>query len=326
MKEHKPQLVPSSTSGSLRIVLALLSLPGMGRKTAHRLLAGQDCVESLEVLLQRQRGKTYDAPQIEQAYAYAEKTLERSEREGIRVLSFFDSNFPLLLKSIDDPPLLLHLKGDLAALKSKVAVAIIGTREPTTFGEQSARRIAATVAKSQAIVVSGLARGCDAAAHWGCIEAKGKTVAVLAHGLDKVYPAENKSLAEEILATSGCLVSEYEIGQRAFKNNFVDRDRLQSGLSQAVIVIETSVVGGSMHTVRFAIQQKRIVACIKHPPNLASEDKVQGNKKLIDEGQAIPLESSEEVELLLEKLHHIDAGAEEISATKPSPPQQLSIF
>lgn len=311
-------------SANARVLLALLSLQGMGRRTAHRLIAAHGPFDALESLVEKHRSP-YTAAQIHKAYEHADEIVERSEQGGIQVLSFVDPEFPKQLKEIEDPPLLLHVKGNLEALTSS-AIAIIGTREPTSFGEQSARRIASTVAQRCFIVVSGLARGCDTAAHRGCIDAKGKTVAVLAHGLDKLYPAENKHLAEEIVYTSGCLVSEYEIGQRAFKTNFVDRDRLQSGLSQAVILIETGIAGGSMHTARFAQQQHRILACVKHPPHLAMEDKALGNRKLIDDGKALPLASSEDVDMLMQRLRFPKELTDQPVSVKEPLHDQLSMF
>lgn len=284
-------------------LLTLLSLEGLGRKTVRRLLAARPDAHSFSALLESApAAPSYDTTVIDQAYDYATGVMERSQQDGIRIIGYFDKEFPATLKSIEDPPLLLHIRGDIAALHSWPAIAVIGTREPTKYGEGSAHRIAAAIARSNGIVVSGLALGCDAAAHWGCLEAGGRTVAILAHGLDKVYPVENKELAAEVLSHSGCLVSEYEIGKRPFKTSFVDRDRLQSGMVGAVIVIETGVVGGSMHTVRFARTQGRIVACVKHPTHYMHEHKVQGNTKLLEEGSAIPLNSADDVQELIQRV------------------------
>lgn len=118
-----------------------------------------------------------------------------------------------------------------------------------------------------ATVVSGLAIGCDTAAHSGCLSVHGETIAVLAHGLDRVYPAVNRELVGEILDTGGCLLSEYPPKTRPFPANFVERDELQAGLSDGVIVVETGVKGGTMHTVRFSQEQRKPLACVKHPQN-----------------------------------------------------------
>jgi len=315
---------------AVHTLLTLLNLEGLGRKTIRHLLAASPGAQSFNELLECMRTPaTYDMAVIEQAYDYATGVIERSQQDGISIIGYFDKEFPERLKTIEDPPLVLHVKGDLAALHSWPAIAVIGTREPTPYGKASAHRIAAAIARSQGIVVSGLALGCDAAAHWGCVEAGGRTVAVLAHGLDKVYPVENKKLALEVLAHSGCLVSEYEVAKRPFKTSFVDRDRLQSGMVGAVIVIETGLAGGSMHTVRFARKQGRIVACVKHPPHYLQEDKVQGNTKLLEEGSAIPLSSADDVQQLIQKvllLSPTNPAWGEFSSEEIARSRQSSIF
>jgi DNA processing protein len=126
----------------------------------------------------------------------------------------------------------------------------------------------------------------------------------LAHGLDRVYPAANKVLAKQIVERGGALVSEYAPGTRAFPGNFVDRDRLQIGLSDALLVAETGVTGGTMHTVRFCQEQRKPLACIAHPPQHASHEKAQGNSRLLQEQRAIPLRSSSDVDAFCDALSH----------------------
>jgi len=306
----------------------LLHLPGVGRKTILRAIR-ENHSPSIQSAVDRlcQKASNFD---LQEATSHANRVVHRSAREKIHIISIFDDLFPTSLRAIDDPPLLLHVKGDLNALANPNAVAVIGTREPTAFGVESARRIASSFARARVTVVSGLALGCDTAAHAGCLSADGTTVAVMAHGLDKVYPAENKPLAAELLAKGGCLVSEYEIGQRAFRTSFVERDRIQSGLAKAVVVVETGVTGGSMHTVRFARAQHRIVACLRHPPAYADQEKTFGNKKLIEEGQALPLASSIDVDSLIKRVTDTSTQASEQPAIPPpslrEPPGQLSFF
>jgi DNA processing protein len=287
---------------SARVLLALLQLPGIGRKTARRLLDPQVQPFALEDVVARWDRHALDAKQIEDAYRHADSILDRSDRERIRIVTTYDVEFPQALRSIDDPPLILHVKGSFDCLNSSRAIAIIGTRQPTDYGKRSARRMGSSVARSDATVVSGLALGCDSEAHWGCLDANGRTVAVLAHGLDQVYPAQNQPLASEILARAGCLISEYEIGKPAFRTTFVERDRLQSGLAQAVILIETGLSGGSLHTARFARQQGRALACLRHPDQFASEERAKGNRKLIQDGVATPIDDAGDLQNFLRTL------------------------
>ncbi|MCH8275856.1 MAG: DNA-processing protein DprA, partial [Armatimonadetes bacterium] len=146
-----------------------------------------------------------------------------------------------------------------------------------------------TAAEAGFAIVSGLAHGCDTYGHEGCLEGHGVAVGVLAHGLDRVYPAANRDLAERLLESGGCLVSEYPVGVRPMRAAFAERDRIQSGLSDGVLVIETDVKGGTMHTVRFSRDQGRPLACIDHPEKWLGEEKTMGNQKLIKDGWATPI-------------------------------------
>ena len=161
-------------------------------------------------------------------------------------------------------------------------------------------------------MVSGLALGCDAKAHEGCVEAKGAGVAVLAHGLDRVYPAANRELADRLLICGGCLVSELPVGVKPARWTFAYRDRIQSGLSDRVLVIETDVKGGTMHTVDFSLKQERPLACIDHPQQFHSASQTQGNRRLIQEGSAVGIVDQTALERFLR-------GIEVPKAEKPKP-------
>jgi DNA processing protein len=171
------------------------------------------------------------------------------------------STYPPLLKKIPDPPVILYAKGNLALLQETNAVAIVGTREPTPKGERVAQHLARHFAQFHYCIISGLAKGIDTAAHEGALEVHGRTIAVFGTPLNQVYPAVNKGLANRILEAEGLLISEAPLGQRGFRSAFVSRDRIQSGLSLAVIPVQTKIDGGTMHTVNFAHVQKRLIAC-----------------------------------------------------------------
>ncbi len=210
-------------------------------------------------------------------------------RVAIRPLAITDADYPPLLRLIPDPPPVLYAKGNIDVLKVLDAVAIIGTRSPTALGVDVASRAARRFAQSGFVVVSGLAKGIDSAAHSSACE-DGFTVAVLANSLDTVYPAENRRLAEEILKSGGALVSELALGERTFKNGFVRRDRIQSGLSLAVIPVQTDIEGGTMHTVRFAETQKRLLFCPTPPQQESSRKEYAGIWQLIRSGRAKPFD------------------------------------
>lgn len=193
----------------------------------------------------------------------AEETMQCHVDKEIFPISLVDEPYPPLLKLIQDPPAILFTRGQKALLKKTDAVAIVGTRAPTERGRQIAYKIAQSFAQHGYMIVSGLAKGIDAMAHLAALDSQAPTVAVLGTSLDKIYPAENRSLAERIVEASGILVSEVAIGRSSFRSAFVQRDRIQSGLSLAVIPIQTNVEGGTMHTVRFAEEQQRLIFCPK---------------------------------------------------------------
>jgi DNA processing protein len=300
-----------------RYVIALLELPGIGRKTVSQFMR----VTSYEPTGTAELREALDAasnelpriqvpsiPALTTAIERADQIIDESDRLGLTILVRGASQFPARLASIPDPPVMLFAKGDIAALSHQPSVAVIGTREPTSWGAAIAQRFGQRFAEKGCVVVSGLAIGCDAAAHRGCLFVNGITIAVLAHGLHTIYPAEHRPLAAEILEKQGCLVSEYAPGVRGQRSFFVERDRLQSGLSAAVVVVETDITGGTMHTVKACQEQGRLLACLAHPEKYRSEPKTRGNQFLIREGKAIPLADIADIEKLLDRLRESDAA------------------
>jgi len=199
--------------------------------------------------------------EIKAAWARAADSLENCRREHIAVLVIDEENFPASLQDLKKPPALLFVKGMLSNLAAKPRVTIAGTRDPSEWGTKTAQRCAKAVAEAGGIVVSGLARGIDAAAHRAALKAGGVTWAVLAHGLDRVSPVSNRGLAEEILDkdAGGAIVSEYPPGVPARRAHFVERNRIQAALGQAVLIVESDTDGGSMHTAKFAQDLNRPV-------------------------------------------------------------------
>lgn len=280
-------------------IMTLLLVPGIGRKTVGRILdqissLPEDPSELHLLAVNALSGSSrYECPSEEEIcflYERAQKTLSQALSQDIYVLTPFDPKFPTLLRGISDPPVILYAKGNLTIL-DKCCAAVVGRRKPTQYGLDMAKHIGGFLANEGIVVVSGLAVGCDQAGHEGCLENNGETVAVLAHGLDKVYPTQNLHLAEEIVDKGGCLISEYPPGTKPLSGFFVERDRLQSGLSSGIIVIEAEAEDGTMHTARFAVEQGRLLGCLKPPTDVADmQPKVAtGNEVLISEGKALPL-------------------------------------
>jgi len=209
----------------------------------------------------------------------AEKELEAAAKAGCELLTYASHDYPPLLKQIPDPPLVLYVHGNARVL-SEHALAIVGTRRPTAYGLAVAHRLAKDLAERGLVIVSGLARGIDSASHRGALEANAKTVAVLGSGLDVVYPRENKRLTDKILET-GAMISEFPLGTPPTPENFPIRNRIISGLSLGVVVVEASEYSGSLITARLAVEQNREVFAV--PGNITTAQSF-GPNHLIKQG------------------------------------------
>lgn len=223
-------------------------------------------------------------------------------KEKIQFVCIKNSLYPYKLKHISDPPIILFYKGDIGRLsREHTSIAVIGSREPLEFGMKVANRFGEYFAKKEIIVVSGLAIGCDTGGHQGCVKSDGVTVAVMAGGLEQIYPPQNKCLAEKILQKGGCLLSELAPYVKPFKATFVKRDRLQSGLSDGIVVVETSITGGTLHTVEFARKQGRYIGVYNHEEKFKNEKVVQGNISLLKESGIISLKIRNDIDKFIKK-------------------------
>lgn len=255
-------------------LLALLDLKGVGRKAALR--------AALSHQLPSQVPPAEWPQHVENA---ADKIAEWGSR-GIHTVGFFDARYPDQLRSIDDPPAMLWIRGSVEALQER-GVTVVGTRTPTKTGETAARTVTSHLVAAGWVVISGLAKGVDTAAHSEAIRAGGRTVAVMAGGLDSIYPAENKPLSNQILETGGSLVAEVPPERRPAPGQFIERDRLQSGLARAVFICQTGESGGSLHTARFAIAQGRPLFVPR--PRAPVADKSKGLLLLLEcKGKELP--------------------------------------
>jgi len=215
--------------------------------------------------------------------------MEQIAAQGIHVLTWDDEAYPSRLKEIDQPPPILYLRGELTA-EDSWAVAVVGTRRVTAYGRQVTEELASYLAQNGVTVVSGLARGVDAIAHQAALKAGGRTLAVMGNGVDRVYPPEHRALAEQILA-SGALLSDYAPGTPPEGANFPPRNRLISGLSLAVVVVEAGETSGALITAQFAVDQGREVFAV--PGNILAPQS-KGTNRLIQQG-AHPLLSARDV-------------------------------
>ncbi len=211
----------------------------------------------------------------------------------INKLTFNSSDFPEQLRQIPAPPRqLFHIGVPLTGLLKRPRVAIVGSRNMSPYGQQVTQRLASELAEQGVIIISGLAMGVDYLAHRAALDAGGLAIAVLPGPLDAIVPVINQGLAEEIIQKDGALVSEYESGTLTYRKNFVARNRLVSGLADAVIITEAGEKSGSLHTANFAIKQGRIVMAV--PGNIYSNGCV-GTNNLLKRGHAAPITSYKDV-------------------------------
>lgn len=205
------------------------------------------------------------------------------ENLGIGVLTYWDDTYPFLLKNIQNPPFVLFFKGNLPEPDS-FSLGLVGTRKPTVYGRKIARELGYNLGKSGFLVISGLAYGIDTEVHWGCVEANGKTIAILGCGLDYIYPPGNKKLADAIIQSGGAIISEYPPKIPPNSWNFPQRNRIIAGMSRAVIVIEAPAKSGALITAFQAIEEGREVFAV---PGRIDDENSAGCNLLIKKGAKI---------------------------------------
>lgn len=240
-------------------------------------------------IFEADRGALYGVEGIHKAQAEAVLTqrssvdwqgeLVRADAQNIDIVTRVDAQYPEPLKQIHDPPLALYVKGQLQA-GDKRAIAIVGTRRPTHYGRESAGRLSEQLSRAGFTILSGLAEGIDAAAHKGALGAGGRTVAVAGNGLDHVYPVSNAGLAQEI-AQDGAVLSEFPFGKKPDRTTFPMRNRIVSGLSMGVLVVEAGARSGALITVNQALDQGRSVFAV---PGRIDSYASRGTHRLIQEG------------------------------------------
>lgn len=284
------------------LLITLQLVKGLGNKTILGVAKNMEATTIMELCnswkkIKGSRFEKITTDELLEANKVALRIIDTCELQKIRIISYFEDRFPENLKYCvnsegkEEPPIVLYYRGNIDALK-RPGIAVIGTREPTENGVKAGLYFSKEFAKRNFNIVSGLALGCDTTGHKGALEVGGITTAFLATGLDweSIYPKENQELAKMIVENNGLLLSEYYIGQKTGRYAFVARDRLQTGLSYATLVIQTGVKGGTMHTVNATLSSNKPLLTVKYKYNEdLMDDKVQGNEKLIRERKAIAL-------------------------------------
>ena len=290
------------------LIQALLLIKGIKRKTIYKIYNSLGNLEDTDkiIYLCKNINKSINKNIFYDYIKKAEDKIYEASLKNINTLTFLDDEFPNRLRLINDPPVLIYSKGNIKTFNKGINVAIIGTRNPTKHGEGITKRLSKNFTKESCNIISGLANGCDQIAHLSCLEEKGNTLAVLPSGIDNIYPKSNIELADKIVASDGILISEYPIEHKPYKAEYIERDRLQSALSEIVVIVETNIKGGTMHTANFALLQNKILACYKHPEKYDNNEKALGNKKLISEKKALSISNKEDINRLIEKAKKLE--------------------
>jgi len=212
-------------------------------------------------------------------FKFGEYQVKKAEADGIKIVSFWDEKYPENLKRIYDPPVCLYIKGELKK-QDRFAISIVGSRLPTSYGKIVVEKFSKDLVKKGITIVSGLARGIDTLSHWAALQGEGRTYAVLGSGLDKIYPPENKKLAENIYK-HGALISEFCLGTAPDAKNFPRRNRIIAGLSLGTIVVEAGIKSGALLTANYALEQNREIFAV---PGSIISTRSAGTNQLIKDG------------------------------------------
>jgi DNA processing protein len=275
---------PASYQGAYWLALALT--PGLGPTRIKKLIELYGTAERVfhasltELEATGMRAVSAQSLATGKSLELAQQECIKAVEAGARIISLSDPEYPSRLKEIYDPPVILFVKGSVEVL-AQPGIAMVGTRHPTPYGSGMAERLSTDLAARGLVIISGLARGIDTASHRGAVAAKGQTVAVLGTGIDVMYPKENTRLTEQIVALGGALITEFPIGTFPAPQNFPIRNRIISGMSAGVLVVEAAEYSGTRITSRCALEQNRDVYAV--PGNVTNKNS-WGPNTLIKQG------------------------------------------
>lgn len=311
----------AATNSELLATLQLMHLPGMGPVTFRRLLR---IFGSPQAALAAPRARLLELPDLETRVAegipqaaedrWAEEELARAAQEGVRLVCLSDAEYPKALLNTYDPPPLLYIKGELKPTDG-LALAVVGCRSCSHYGQEQAQRLAAGLVRAGFVVVSGLARGIDSAAHLGALsQPDGRTLAVLGNGLERVYPPENLKLLERIVDGRGAAISELPFGTPPAAEHFPRRNRIIAGISLGVVVVEGQESSGALITAQYAVDMDREVFAVPGPVGSPNS---RGPHRLIKKGAKLV----EDIDDILEELREVAAPLVKL----PPPDERLRL-
>src|SRR5208337_221165 len=296
MSKYMEKQISSNNDADLKFLLALSSIDNIGHATTARLLSAFHSPEAifeagLSDLAAVAGISSAKAKKIKEfdRWDRVEREIEKAKNNNIRIITLFDKEYPESFRHLDNAPAFLYLKGSLIE-EDRFALAIVGSRIMSEYGSKIAADLSYQLAMSGLTIVSGMARGIDTVSHAAALKAGGRSIAVLGCGLDICYPSENKGLMNA-LSASGCVLSEFPLGTRPVRENFPRRNRLISGLSLGVLVVEATARSGSLITAGLALDQGKEIFAV--PGNITSSNS-DGTNGLIRRG-AKPVQSATDI-------------------------------
>ncbi len=329
--------VSSEQQAWIALNMARQTWPALGKALAVY-LAQPDChqvvqQDGFQAVAASVPGVTDKVAVVQQSQDFRDE-LQGIETYQVTVRTLADADYPQALRWIVDPPSVLYMRGQLSP-SHQLAVAVIGSRKPSPYGKMSAQRFSQTLAEHGYTVVSGLARGIDSLAHQGALKAGGQTLAVLGSGINMVYPPENQRLCEQI-CSQGAVLSEFPLHTKPDRWNFPRRNRIISGLSLGILVIEAAASSGSLHTARHALDQGREVFAvpgrINDPNSRGTNGLIKKGAKLVESIDDILDELPEAVRISAQRVRKIEASLEAVPGSEllPAPadlsPQEAQIL
>lgn len=279
--------------------------PGIGPRKATQLLERFGSAENVfhalrsELTALRLQPETIQSILKREFHEKAEVEFENVKKMGGDILILDDGSYPNLLREIADPPITLYVRGDWQACLEAPCISVVGSRKCSTYGKNASEMLSRDLASRGVTVISGFARGIDSAAHLGAIQGKGRTIAVMGTGIDMIYPKENGRLVHQILDNGGAVVSQFPLRTPPLKENFPYRNRIISGLSLGVLIVEASERSGSLITARLAMEQNREVMAV--PGNITSKNSfgtnylIKSGAKLVQQWQDVVAELPSEI-------------------------------
>lgn len=292
-----------SALNTRELIQILMNIPGIGRERTKKIIAFHEEGMGLGALIRDLYPLLpIEKFHIDEAACNASALFRKAERENVDICCFKDHTYPSQLLSLDDFPPLIYSRGELSALNRPLGAALVGSRRSTGKTLKMTEIIGGILAHKGFTLISGLALGCDTVAHLTALKHKANTIAVMPCGPDVVYPGENRFLLQQILDEKGLVFSEYAPGVPPAPYRFVQRDRLQSGLSHIVVLMESPLQGGAMYAAYSALRQKRPLFVYSPEKN---DELTSGNRSLLNKKGVSPFSNPREFDYLMKNIHRI---------------------